>query len=338
MFTDYLKKVVEEKRVPGISVVHVKGDKNFFYSAGYNGYGEFVQDLVPSSKDMMYDMASCTKVTVTTTLTLKLIEEGLFTLDTKVKDLLPDFKFSNVTVLNLLTHTSGLPADDKNYKLCKTSREMWQFTLNQPLVYETGTKVEYSDFGFIILGKIIEKFKGSLEDYATEVIFEPLGMNSSVFNPAIKGLTDKCAPCEVTKERGVIQGIVHDGKAHKLNGLSGNAGLFSTTSDLAKFARMLLNDGYPVLKKETVDLLKKSWTEGLNLNRTIGWFFNDPSTPVYGIASDCALWHTGFSGTSMLIDLKRKEAVIILTNRTHPTRNNDITDLRREIHSLLMGE
>ncbi|MDO4198478.1 MAG: serine hydrolase domain-containing protein [Erysipelotrichaceae bacterium] len=337
MFNDYLKKIVEEKRVPGIAVAHIKGDRNFYYAAGYNGYKEYLDNIIPAGKDVLYDMASCTKVVVTTTLILKLLEEDYFKLDTAVKDIIPEFRYDNVTVLDLLIHCSGLPADDKNYKLAKSRREMWQFTLNQPLVYETGTKVEYSDFGFIILGKIIEKYKGNIEDYAAETIFEPLGMNDSVYNPMIKGLKDRCAASEVTEERGVIQGIVHDGKAYKLNGLSGNAGLFSTTEDLSRFVRMMLNDGYPVLRKSTVSLLKRSYTEGLNLSRTIGWFYNDPSTPVYGVCSNNSLWHTGFSGTSILIDFERKEGVIILTNRIHPSRDNDITDIRKEIHSRLMG-
>lgn len=335
MLQDLLKKYVEEKRVPGISVAYVTLDKNYFVSAGYDGYDEYIKKS-PVTNKTLYDMASCSKVVVTTTLTLKLIEDGYFTLETKVKDLIEDFKYDDVTVMNLLTHTSGLPADNKDYKLVKNAKEMFDFTLAQEKSYETGTKVEYSDFGFIILGKIIEKFKGNLEDYAYEVIFKPLEMENSCYNPYQKGLVNKCAPAEVTEERGVIRGIVHDGKANKLNGLSGNAGLFSTTEDLAKFVRCMIKGGFPVLKRDTVNKLKQSYTQDLNLSRTIGWFFDDPTTPVYGSSSDCAIWHTGFSGTSILIDFKKQCGVVILTNRVHPTRNNDITDIRKEIHEYLL--
>lgn len=337
MLQDLLVKYVQEKRVPGISVGYITLDKNYFVSAGYDGYPEYVEPKKVTYQTL-YDMASCSKVVVTTTCILKLIEEGLFDLDSTVQSIIPEFKFSEVTILNLLTHTSGLPADDKNYKSVNSAEEMWQFTLNQPLVYQTGTKVEYSDFGFIILGKIIEKYKGSIEDFAKETIFDPLGMNASCYNPYQKGKTEQCAPAEVTNDRGVIRGIVHDGKANKLDGLSGNAGLFSNIEDLSKFVRMMIMGGKPVLKRETVNKLKQAYTQDLNLSRTIGWFFNDPTTPVYGSSSDCALWHTGFSGTSILIDFKKQCGVIILTNRVHPTRNNDITDIRKEIHEYLLKQ
>ena len=337
MLEDLLKKYVEEQRIPGIAVAYVTGNRNYFVSAGYDGYAPYV-DPKPVTRKTLYDMASCTKVVATTTMILKLIEEGAFTLKTEVKDILPEFPHEGVNIYHLLTHTSGLPADDKKYKECRSAKEMWQFTLSQPLVYETGSKVEYSDFGYIILGKIIEHFKGDLEEYAKEVIFDPLGMTATCYNPCFKGLSDQCAAAEVTSERGVIRGIVHDGKANKLNGLSGNAGLFSNTEDLCKFVRMMLNDGAPVLKKETVDLLKRSFTGNLNLRRTLGWFFNDPSTPVYGSCSNCSIFHTGFSGTSILIDFEKKCGVINLTNRVHPTRDNDITDIRREIHEYLLKD
>lgn len=332
MINNYLDSIIKEKRVPGISVALVKDD-TIFYNCGYTDY----KNNISVNENILYDLASLTKVISTTTLILKLIEENYFSLDTKVKDIIDDFKYEDVTILNLLTHTSGLPADDKNYKQCNNAQELWQFTLDESLTYQTNSKVEYSDFNFIILGKIIEKYKNSIEDYANKIIFEPLHMTNTMYNPTLKNRKFDCAPTEVTIERGVIQGEVHDGKAFKLNGLSGNAGLFSCTGDLAKYVRMILSSDGSILKKETIDKFKHSYTTNLNLSRTLGWFYNDPTTPVYGVASDSHIWHTGFAGGSILIDFKLNLGVIILTNRVHPSRNNDISDIRKRIHELLIN-
>lgn len=330
MITEYLNKIVLEKRIPGISVALID-DKATFFNAGYTDY----QNIIKVTENTLYDLASLTKVVSTTTLILKLIEDNYFELDTKVKDIIPGFKYDNVSILNLLTHTSGLPADDKNYKNCNSKEQMWSFTLQEELIFEPSSKVEYSDFNYIILGKIIEKYKNSIEEYANEIIFKPLGMNDTIYNPILKNRKQDCAPTEVTIERGIIQGEVHDGKAFKLNGLSGNAGLFSCSKDLSKFVRMMLDNNGSILKKETINKLKQSYTNSLNLSRTIGWFYNDPSTPVYGISSSNALWHTGFAGGSILIDFDNNKGVVILTNRVHPSRNNDISDIRSQIHKLL---
>ena len=337
MLKDYLKEIVKTKKLSGISVAYVTEDSNYYLNVGFTGFKEYLNEKQAVDSNTLYDLASLTKVVSTTTLILKLIEQGQFTLDTKIIEILPQIKYDNVTIKHLLTHTSGLPADNKLYKECRSASEMWEFTLNQPLQFEPGTKVEYSDFGYIILGKVIEHYKMSIEEYATEAIFKPLEMDSTIYNPYSKGLQNICAATEVSEERGVIKGIVHDGKALKLNGLSGNAGLFSNTKDLVKFVRMILNDGYPVLNKESIELFKQSCTQGLNENRTIGWFYNDENTPVYNIGSSVALWHTGFTGGSIYIDLENKKSIIILTNRVHPSRENDISEIRKQVHTMLLN-
>jgi len=111
------------------------------------------------------------------------------------------------------------------------------------LEYTPGTKVLYSDFGYITLGFIIEKLAGNLDAIFMQSVAVPLGMKDTCYRPAEKGLAERCVPTEVTPERGVIKGIVHDGKAYLLEGLSGNAGLFSTLEDMTHFVKMILNDG-----------------------------------------------------------------------------------------------
>jgi CubicO group peptidase (beta-lactamase class C family) len=187
------------------------------------------------------------------------------------------------------------------------------------------------------LGFIIEDKLGPLDQVAEKRIFQPLAMKDTCYCPDQHGLTDRCAATEQKEGRGVIVGSCHDGKGWILNGVSGNAGLFSTANDIGRFACIMLNegelDGHRVLKKESVDLLKHCYTEGLNLRRTLGWFSNDPNQTDGSHISSCCIYHTGFTGTSIYIDFVRSCAIVLLTNRVHPSRNNNaIMDLRRTIH------
>ena len=330
-----LKEYVDAGLLPGgtFGVVGVDFEEYDNY-----GYSQVIPEKKENNIDTLYDMASCTKVVATTTMILKMMEDGIINLEDKVQSHLSDFPYDNITIKHLLTHTSGLPGDDKRYKECNGKDELVKFMYTLPLHNEPGKVVEYSDFGYIALGLIIEKHKGSLEDYANELIFKPLGMNNTMYNPYLKGRKEDCACAELTEGRGLIQGIVHDGKAYCLDGLSGNAGLFSCVKDLGKFVRMMLNDGAPILKKETVDLLKHSYTEGLNLSRTLGWIFSDPTSSCGDQVSDCSLYHTGFSGTSIYIDFKNKLGIILLINRAHPSRNDSqtILEARKRIHNTLL--
>lgn len=330
-----LKEYVDKGLLPGGTFGVITLDSEEY---GNYGYSQVVPEKKENNVDTLYDMASCSKVVATTTMILKLIEDGIVGLEDSVQKHLPEFPYGNITIKHLLVHTSGLPGDDKRYKECKNKDELIKFMYSLPLNNESGKVVDYSDFGFITLGLIIEKYKGSLEEYANELLFKPLGMNNTMYNPYLKGRKDDCACAELTENRGLIQGIVHDGKAYCLNGLSGNAGLFSCVKDLGKFVKMMLNDGSPILKKETVDMLKCSYTEGLNLSRTLGWIYSDPTSSCGDQVSDCSLYHTGFSGTSIYIDFKNKMGIILLINRVHPTRNDSqtILEVRKRIHNTLL--
>lgn len=334
---EILKEYVDAGKLPGgtFGVVSLDSEEYDYY-----GYSQIQPIKVENNIDTLYDMASCTKVVATTTMVLKLIEDKVINLDDKVKTHLPLFPYDNITIKHLLTHTSGLPGDDKRYKLCNGKEELVDFIYTLNLNNEPGKVVEYSDFGFILLGLIIEKYKGSLEDYADELIFNPLGMDNTMYNPYLKGRKANCACAEITEERGLIQGVVHDGKAYCLNGLSGNAGLFSCVKDLGKFVKMMLNDGQPILKKETIDLLKHSYTDGLNLSRTLGWIYSDKTSSCGSEVSNCSLYHTGFSGTSIYIDYVNKLGIILLVNRVHPTRNDtqSILEARIKIHNTLLKD
>lgn len=334
---EILKKAVDDNKIPGGSYAFITLDEQEY---GFYGYSQLLPIKKENSINTLYDLASCTKVVATTTMILKLIEEGIINLNDKVNSHLFDFKYSDVTIKHLLTHTSGLPSDDKRYKECKNKNELVNFIYSLKLNNKPGMFVEYSDFGFILLGLIIEKYKGSLEEYANQLIFKPLEMNNTMYNPLLKNRKNDCACTEITDARGAIQGEVHDGKAFILNGLSGNAGLFSNIKDLGKFVLMMLNDGHPILKKQTVDLLKQCYTKDLNLPRTLGWMFSDKNTSCGNQVSDISLYHTGFSGTSIYIDYVNKIGIILLTNRVHPSRNDvdTIKEIREQIHNRILSK
>lgn len=321
---------------PGYSFALYQANKKPLFLA--NGKLNYQDSQNQVNSDTIYDLASLTKVIATTTCILKLLEEGYFHLETPVYKLLPKFKHHNITIKQLLTHTSGLPADLKSYKQCQSKTEFIDFIYNIDLTYTPNEKVVYSDFGFILLGFIIETIKGSIPNYATEVLFHPLQMNNTTYH-LTEAQKQHTAYSEVSETRGLIHGKVHDGKAFLLDGESGNAGLFSTAPDLLSFALMLLNDGtyhqQTILKPQTVQLLKQVYTTDLNENRTLGWVKKDCSFSQGDYTSNNILYHTGFAGTSVLIDFDYQTIIILLTNRVNPTRNNtNLFDIRNIIHNL----
>ena len=333
-----IKNYVDNGKVPSISIGIVA--KNQLSRCEY-GYKKLILTKEKIDSNTIYDLASLSKVTGTLLMILKMIEEGSLSMEDKVVDYLKDFKYSDISIKNLLIHTSGLPADDKDYKKCQNKEEILAFICQLPLTYETDSKVVYSCFNYILLGFIIEKLKGNMESYASQVIFDPLNMKMSGYNPALKGLKQQCVAEEMTDARGLIQGNVHDGKAYIIGGVAGNAGVFSTIEDLSHLALMILNDGIydgkTIFNPETIDLLKHCYTNGLNESRSLGWFFCDPISAFASKASKQCLYHTGFTGTSMYIDFDRKCAIIILTNRVHPTReNNNIADIRKDLHKTIL--
>lgn len=313
--------------VPCIALGIVTPD---FEDRWISGNKTLIPNPIPLAHTDLFDLASLTKVIVTTTLILKLMEEGTLTLETKVASILPDFNHPNITIFHLLTHTSGLCADHKDYKTHIGKDSMRAFIMSLPLDEAPFTKVIYTDFGFILLGLIAETFLGSLDQAAKRLIFDPLSMHDTDYRPSDKA---RCVASEITVQRGLIQGVVHDGKAFNMGEVSGNAGLFSTLNDMMIFARMMLTQDERVLKNTTKSLLRKTYTETLDHQRTLGWYRHDESCSFGTLASQDILYHTGFTGTSIVLDFTRQVAIVILTNRIHPSRDNDrIQTLRQELH------
>lgn len=335
-----LNNAVDNHLIPGASYC-ICNSKGIIHCDDI-GYKALFPEKIIHSKDVIYDIASLTKVISTTTLIMKLIEDGKLSLNSKVKDILPRFKHQNITVYDCLTHTSGLPADLKNASKLKDENEVLDKIYELDLIYMTGKHIVYSDVGFILLGKIIEQLTHEkLIDFAQKIIFEPLKMNQTTYRPN----KDLCAPTEYRNDdvyQGFLKGDVHDEKSFAMNGNSGHAGLFSTAKDIAIFMISILSN-QSVISKNTIDELFKVRLEtdnlqGVQLKRALGW--DKPtanSSAGEFVDFDQTILHTGFTGCNMFIDRKNDIGFVLLSNDVHPTRDSKgIIGLRPLISNLVV--
>lgn len=295
---------------------------------------------LPMTADTIFDIASLTKPVVTATAIMQLAEQRLLDIDRPVAYYWPEFAAngkSSITIRQLLTHYSGLRAD-------LDMRQRWQGYNNAiSLILEEhpqstpGTQFLYSDINYAILGELVHRISFEpLDLYAARHIFEPLGMIDTQFNPG-EPVKSRIAPTE-----GTLHGVVHDPMARRMGGVAGHAGLFSTADDLARFARMLLNngslDGVQILRPETVALLASSQSPtGKSILRTLGWDLNSPYAVNQGGTQfpEGTLSHTGYTGTAMWIDPQSHTFVVLLSNRVHPTGRGNIQPLRLKVASIV---
>ncbi|HEV2146042.1 MAG TPA: serine hydrolase domain-containing protein [Longimicrobiaceae bacterium] len=291
---------------------------------------------VPVDPDRtVYDLASLTKVVATTTALMLLVEDGKVELDAPVARYLPEFSGGakdRVTMRDLLAHTSGLPAWAQIHG--STPDEALGRAVRTPLQSAPGTRVEYSDVGFVVLFAAAERAAGEpLFRLLDRRVYGPLKMRYTTYAAGAG-----CTICASTARRqgDAFQGKVHDPIARQLGGIAGNAGLFSTVHDLARFAAMLANegelDGVRVLKAETI----RTFAQRQVGTRALGW--ESPSRSGGGAAglriSPNAYGHTGFTGTSIWIDPDRGTWAVILANRTYDTQgNNRMQTLRRTVNN-----
>ena len=326
---------ISKKVFPGAVAYIAEGDAIQYYEA--LGNRMCTPETKPMRRDTIFDLASLTKPIVTATLMMRLAEEGTIELDTPIQNYLPEFSHPQALISHLLTHTSGLPAWRATYLESKTKADIVAYLCQIPLDYSPGTQVVYSCLGYILLGKLLERLTGEpLDALAQKWIFQPLEMNWTRYNPPSAWI-DRCAATEDSNSfekgmvgyqphnwrEGVIVGEVHDENAHFLGGVSGNAGLFSTAVDVGKFCQMLANRGDGVLRPESIDRLAAIHTTKLNVSRGIGWI----------ILEDGSLYHTGFTGTSIRVNIERQLYAILLTNRVHPDASQaGIIDFRAKFY------
>ena len=292
----------------------------------------------------IYDIASVTKPVATTSAAMLLYDQGLLNLDEKVVETIPEFGQNGkdrVTIRHLLTHSSGLPAFIQLWKVADTPEAMLRQIYQCQPEYIAGEKSVYSCLGMIMLQKVIETKTGqALDTFLSENLFQPLQMIHTFYNPPAKYF-DNIAPTEYDPERGgIVHGKVHDENAYYLGGVSGNAGLFSTAWDLAKFAQMLLNKGQygdqRIFNESTVELFTKRQNLIKVSDRALGWGTPSEKSSSGQYFSENSYGHTGFTGTSIWIDPEKNLIGILLTNRVHPTRENrKIYEFRYKIYNLL---
>jgi beta-N-acetylhexosaminidase len=344
-----IEKAISDKAFPGAALAVGYRGKVSVHAFGKLSYDAKAPATVQTT---MYDIASLTKVVVTTTLVAKLAE-GDFSvpldLDAKVERYLPEWAGGpnaewrhRVTVRHLLTHTSGLPPFKEYWRTSKNKQDTLTKIFVEPLEYEPGTKEVYSDLGIILMAEIIERLTGrTLDDLAKTAIFSLLGMQNTMYRPP-KRIWPTIAPTEIDNNlrHRLVQGEVHDENAFAIGGVSGHAGLFSTAPDLAAFCQMLLNGGIyahqRILRRATI----AQFTSPQQLSggtRTLGWAVPTEGGSSGHYFSAHSFGHTGFTGTSIWIDPDRQLFVVFLTNRVHPTRENTkIQKVRVELHDTVM--
>lgn len=327
---------IERGVFPGAVVCLYREGESLFLEA----YGNrmITPQKLPMREDTLFDLASLTKPVATAAAIMILKETGRVLLEKNASTYLKEFSRTGISVFHLLTHTSGLPAWRPLYVDPGDRTKVVKYLAEIPLEYETGSRVVYSCLGYILLGEMVRKITGAgLDVFAQEHMFKPLGMKNTFFNPP-EERHKECAATEDSNSfekrmtnyrnhkwrKGVVVGEVHDENAHFLGGVAGNAGLFSTAFDLARFCRMLINGGENVLSSESVKMIATLHTPDLDGSRGIGWI----------ILSDGTLYHTGFTGTAIWLNLEHRAAGILLTNRVHPDASKEgIMEVRQEFYT-----
>ena len=342
--TAYLRAEVDSGAFPG-AVVAVGRHGRLALLAPVGHYG--VDDPRPVEAGTIYDLASLTKVVGLTTACMLLVDEGKLALDAPIDHYVPEFRGpmkDRVTVRHLLTHSAGLVADLPLYDSTRSSAAALAAVDTSTLLSPPGTSYRYSDLSAIVLMQAVERITGEPFDrFLDDRVLRPLGMPATRFLPPARW-RDRIAPTEhdtLFRHRWLL-GEVHDESAARLDGVSGNAGLFSNVLDLSRLAAMLLNggawDSLQLIRAETVAEFVARQNIPPGSTRALGW--DTPSDSGYSSAgaklSRRSFGHTGFTGTSMWMDPDRDLFIILLTNRVNPTRaNTAILGVRARVADLV---
>ena len=355
-----IEEAIAEKTIPGAVVSVVRGDKIAYLKA--YGNKSLVPEVEPMTVETMFDLASLSKCVGTTLSIMQLIENGFVRLTDRVDMYIPGFKpwtdpetreTVDIIIRDLLTHSSGLDA------YADVEAYVSEFGENTPDKFENylatragrnfrpGTQCLYSCLNFITLQRILERVTGErLCDYALKHIFTPLGLNHTCYLPSVK---DNIAPTEVQKDGKPLLGEVHDPIARRImGGNSGNAGVFSNAEDLSVICAAIMNGGAlpgaapeaRILGPLTIDLMCKAPIQNdPAVGRALGWDKDgwNPGTRGDIFDPETSIWHTGYTGTSIVIDMKTKTALIILTNRVHPEDKGSLARMRAQVANIVAG-
>jgi CubicO group peptidase (beta-lactamase class C family) len=345
-----LEEAVRERAFPGAAWgVLYRGKIAALDAAGRFTYEPSAPVVHPQT---VFDLASVTKVIATTAAAMLLVDRGLFDLDARVGDILPGFVIGmepgsgkqNVDLRMLLAHTSGLPAYAPLFREHTAPADLLRATLSLPLEAKPGARTEYSDFGYILLGKAIEILSGEpLYIFCAREIFAPLGLEATCFCPPRESrLSIPPTEDDSTFRHRVIQGEVQDENCFVLGGVAGHAGVFSNVEGLLGFAQCILakgraGDGCPLFRPETVKLFATRPGTPDGKSRALGW-----DVPTEGSSSGKyfgprSIGHLGYSGCSLWVDPDQDLAIALLTNRTWPDRSsNAIRQVRPAFHNAVV--
>ncbi|HTZ89276.1 MAG TPA: serine hydrolase domain-containing protein [Alloacidobacterium sp.] len=297
----------------------------------------YASDSPAVAAETVFDLASVTKVMATTAAAMLLFDRGILDLDMPVGEILPGFVIGRapgsgkerVTMRMLLAHSSGLPAYARLFEQHTSANALLRACLQMPLEAQPETRAEYSDIGFILLGKALEVLAGDLlAGFCRREIFAPLELTSTYFCPPAS-MRSQIPPTEndTTFRKHAIQGEVHDEHAFVLGGCGGHAGLFANALDVLRFAACILAEGRTarseqLFKPATVQLFATRQTEPRGTSRALGW--DTPTAPSSSgkYFSTSSIGHLGYTGTSLWIDPERRLAIVLLTNRTWPDRSS----------------
>jgi CubicO group peptidase (beta-lactamase class C family) len=333
-----MAKALRSQRTPGAVVIVGRRDGVVFRRA----YGR--RAILPQREEMtvdtIFDLASLTKPIVVATLMQWLAETGRVEIADPAAQYLPEFGVREkylVTIEQLLLHTSGLPPTNSLNDFQRGPEKARELTLGGWLYKRSGREFIYSDIGFIALGELIEKVTGErLDQTAERVLWKPLGMVDTRFCPTLCD-DPRIAPTELNYgwKKNPIRGEPSDTRAYRLGGVAGNAGLFSTADDVARFARMLLHegelDGVRVLQADSVRAMLQP-RQIPKAIRTLGWDVSSGFSSGRGHSfSERAVGHGGYTGTSLWIDPELDLFVVFLSNRNHPFSTGKVTDLQGQV-------
>ncbi|MGM9485528.1 serine hydrolase domain-containing protein [Roseateles sp. NT4] len=319
------------------------------HGSHHRAYGQRAVDPQPEPLDetTVFDAASLTKPVVTATLVQLLRERGQLDVEAPLQRYLPGCggeAKAAITLRQLLTHSSGLPSG-----LPRNGAGDWagkddalRIACELTLAALPGTQFRYSDVNFILLGLIVERVAGlPLEQFADQSLFQPLSMKDSGYLPLRRMSAARIAPTERMADGQVLRGEVHDPTARKMGGVAGHAGLFTTTADLARFARMLLAggvaaDGRRLLSAESVALLTTPQSPpDIAEKRSLGWDIASPyARPRGSLYPPTSFGHTGFTGCAFWLDPGSHSFFVLLSNRVHPTAGTNVLPMYGELGTL----
>lgn len=362
---EFLRGEITRGTFPGAQ--YVIGEQGSVIAENAFGFAVIEPERIPASVNTIIDLASLTKPLITTLLTVRFAERGCIDFAAPVSAYLEELRTAthlDITIIELLTHTSGLEAWRPLYLEAKDRSDVLRVIAQTPRSEQAEKKVVYSDLNFILLGFILERLsKARLDELAQREIFQPLGLAQTMFNPPAalqkqiaatergqryerRAVADRKVDCpsdnqpttdvpRPIRREEIIWGEVHDGNAFFMDGVAGHAGLFGTAREVYAIARQFL-PGSQLLRYESLALFTENLTAGRGDARSVGWML--AATPDCSAGSKLpphAFGHTGFTGTSLWIDAGKERVFILLTNRVHPeVRDLGMKKVRQTYHNL----